>query len=466
MAQQYVAGNKGVVDALVLYGATVLRKYRETDFGVPVLTLDGDLDGLLRATRQAEAYYHQVLRPSQQRLQRQSSSPASSQPVILLEGLNHWSISSGPVPSNVKKHDLPAEVGEEQGHQVLATALTEFIVSLWGRGTDQQEAAKSVVARLAATQTFVQPIIDALALEGSSHLNIPCESDHPTNPTCEYPKFPDKSTGPPKPAPKPLPPSDCTCGSEWIMQNAQRMMAGLDFAPLVSQVEIVTKDAFHDVSDTRPFHLPHIFEPAPGSTCLSNTSSASASSPRLHGAQAKCVIQSTTVTMPILDKGDSLDTGLAPVSASEFRTKLKSRQAVWQTAGVPEDEVPFNVTDRYNTSICQSINALAYEWALASASPVALKRFKSRGVPLEMVADTWSKIGVTGPTWIKDALKFTPSKTSHSVQVAAPYFATENKKLGDVSYLETVGYHYCKLLSPARAMEWIYIDALADPLEP
>ena len=63
-------------------------------------------------------------------------------------------------------------------------------------------------------------------------------------------------------------------------------------------------------------------------------------------------------------------------------------------------------------------------------------------------------------------LKFTPSKTSHSVQVAAPYFATENKKLGDVSYLETVGYHYCKLLSPARAMEWIYIDALADPLEP
>ena len=36
MAQQYVAGNKGVVDALVLYGATVLRKYRETDFGVVI----------------------------------------------------------------------------------------------------------------------------------------------------------------------------------------------------------------------------------------------------------------------------------------------------------------------------------------------------------------------------------------------------------------------------------------------
>ena len=28
------------------------------------------------------------------------------------------------------------------------------------------------------------------------------------------------------------------------------------------------------------------------------------------------------------------------------------------------------------------------------------------------------------------------------------------------SFVQTVGYHYCKLLSPARAMEWIYVDGL------
>ena len=39
-------------------------------------------------------------------------------------------------------------------------------------------------------------------------------------------------------------------------------------------------------------------------------------------------------------------------------------------------------------------------------------------------------------------------------------FSTENKNLGNESYLDTVGYHYCKILSPARAMEWIYIDGL------
>ena len=27
-------------------------------------------------------------------------------------------------------------------------------------------------------------------------------------------------------------------------------------------------------------------------------------------------------------------------------------------------------------------------------------------------------------------------------------------------FIQTVGYHYCKLLSPARAMEWIYVDGL------
>jgi hypothetical protein len=46
------------------------------------------------------------------------------------------------------------------------------------------------------------------------------------------------------------------------------------------------QDAFHDVSDVRPFHLPHIFDPKPGSAC---------SGPK------ECLINSTTVTMPIYD---------------------------------------------------------------------------------------------------------------------------------------------------------------------
>ena len=32
-------------------------------------------------------------------------------------------------------------------------------------------------------------------------------------------------------------------------------------------------------------------------------------------------------------------------------------------------------------------------------------------------------------------------------------------------FIQTVGYHYCKLLSPARAMEWVYVDGLKARIE-
>ena len=64
MSQIHLTGDKPAADALILYGSTILRKYRSSPFKLPILTVDGDLDGLLRVTRQAEAYYHQVTKDS------------------------------------------------------------------------------------------------------------------------------------------------------------------------------------------------------------------------------------------------------------------------------------------------------------------------------------------------------------------------------------------------------------------
>merc|ERR1719472_490406 len=102
------------------------------------------------------------------------------------------------------------------------------------------------------------------------------------------------------------------------------MMSALDHPDALAKgavpgATIETKDAFHDVSDVRPFHLPHIFKPKPGTKCAD---------------PGGCQIESTTVTMPIYDIRDELDTGLWPVTATEFRTKLKSRQAMQQSAGI------------------------------------------------------------------------------------------------------------------------------------
>ena len=57
----------------------------------------------------------------------------------------------------------------------------------------------------------------------------------------------------------------------------------------------LSQDAFHDVSDVRPFHLPHIFDPKPGTACS--------------GPSKECKINSTTVTMPIYDFKDRMASG-------------------------------------------------------------------------------------------------------------------------------------------------------------
>lgn len=436
--QYYGAGSgQGKVDAMVLTGSAVLRKYRDSTKLPPTLTLDGDLDGLLRITRQAEGYFHQVVKVG-------GAAAGMDRPVVLLEGLNHWSFSSGDLPSNVKKNDIRAEVSVEAGHAMIGQVVSDYFTSLFGSGSIKQAAQQKIVDAVKKTGEILDPLLAAMHLEGYHYLNPPCNSDFPTNPTCQYPKYPDKSLLPPAGPPKPLPPADCTCGSEWVASVAANIVAGFEQTP-AAQSKLVSKDAFHDVSDVRPFHLPHIFEPKPGTACTD---------------PAKCYINATTVSMPIYDFKDDFDFGLWPVTASEFRTKFKSREALQQAAGLPN--VNYTATDELNSKICQSINQAAYDWALKSASSKARERFLKHGQPYVFLEDKKSGFGVTGPTWIHDALSYTPSKDKKTVEVQSHYFPLKNKNLGNVPFIQTVGYHYCKLLSPARAMEWIYVDGLKE----
>ncbi|CAK9107012.1 Uncharacterized protein SCF082_LOCUS49830 [Durusdinium trenchii] len=426
--QLYLTGSgHGKFDALILTGSTILRRYRNSSLP-PTLTLDGDLDGLLRVSRQAEAYFHQV--------ERAGAQETLDRPVVILEGLNHWSFSSGPLPSNVASHDLRAEVSTVEGHQLIGEVVSDYLAATLGGSVSGKSRMVQAVQR---TGELLQPLLEALKMEGYRHLQPPCNSDYPTNPTCQYPKYPDKSLLPPAGPPRPLPPPDCTCGSQWV-EGAAAMVAGLS-----NDVTLTLKDAFHDVSDVRPFHLPHIFHPTPGTACTKPEG---------------CTINATTVTMPVYDLKDALDVGLWPITASELRSKFKSRQAMQEAAGM--QDVNFTETDGSNPRICQSINRAAYEWALQKASPKVRARFQQHGQLLSFAEDLKSGFGLMGPTWIHDALSFTVSEDKKMVTVQSHYFPTPNKKLGDVPFIETVGYHYCKLLSPARAMEWIYVDSLKE----
>ena len=62
----------------------------------------------------------------------------------------------------------------------------------------------------------------------------------------------------------------------------------------------------------------------------------------------------------------------------------------------------------------------------------------------------------SGPCWIWTELSYEESADGSEVVVQAPYFATEY----DFPLPMSAGFHYCKVLSPARALEWIYVDGL------
>ncbi|KAH8047933.1 hypothetical protein JL720_15955 [Aureococcus anophagefferens] len=244
-------------------------------------------------------------------------------PVLVVEGLNHAQFADGrPLDG-----DLAADLEPAAAIAAVADAVAAF--------------ALDAPLDLAATAKFVAPLVAAMELEGSPYLRAPCQSDWPTNPTRAYPRWPDASIGPAAPAPDPLPPADCTCGSPWAY--------GLD------------------ASDD-------------------------------------------------------------------------------------------NATDATSLNTCAHINAAAIAWAKAAAAPAALARFEAAGAPLGVAADAEAPIGLTGPTWIKTPPVF--RRNDSGVDVTSYSFTIANVRRGDVPFFITAGFHYCKLLSPLKAMEWIYVDGL------
>jgi hypothetical protein len=356
------------------------------------------------------------------------------------------------------------------------------------------DSREYLVDALHATADLADPIVKALQLEGSAALGEPqCNSDFPTNPSCQYPIYPGHSLPPgPEPAPNPPLSENCVCGSPWVMTVGSTLSADLEASPRPSTT-LITNDAFHNVSDTHPFHLPNIFN-----ECSSDLSES-------------CALNITTVSMAILKAGDLFPSDESVLSAFELRTKFKSRQATWERAGFGSG------TDELDqgTNVCRDINQQAYDWALANAEPSVRELFEKYGEPYVMVDDVEAPIGDHGPTWIDEELIYTrvvdeTTGKSH-IEVQSWSFVVANVKDGDVPWFIAVGeirqctmitpscpmiiailqivvcgvvstyielfllilrfllycvqgMHYCKLLSPARAMEWIYSNGVARAL--
>jgi hypothetical protein len=104
-----------------------------------------------------------------------------------------------------------------------------------------------------------------------------------------------------------------------------------------------------------------------------------------------------------------------------------------------------------NSSVqCSDVNRIAVEVALKLIPAKSRKRYEEKGRPFCFMADT-SVFSNIGPLWLESSLKQT--ETTECLQV------TSSGLLSTITSPVYPGNHYCKLLSPAAAMDWMMTDS-------
>ena len=321
-------------------------------------------------------------------------------PVAVVKGASHMQFASGNAPSFVKMNDLKPEISEVEAHERIATIMAHFI--------DGNAAALNKI--VSSSAEFLMPLIDAMKLEGSYHFNAPCYDTDLVNRNVK----------------------DCGHGSKWV-EYAQSVMSGFS-ENSIKNVNLKSDDNFHRVYSILPVHLPTC-----QNTCQNNSATV-------------CELDCITVTEINYETTDDVDAGLFPVTAFELKSKMNSRQRILEHVNITAD---FHVTDEINT--CSAINKLAYEYALSHANPETLERFRTYGEKFEFGEDEGPYNA--GPLWIWKFLSYgekTYPNGEYYTELDSPMMRTPTDYLVSAAS----GFHYCKLLSPARAIEWIYLDGL------
>lgn len=409
--------------AFIFMGTFVTRSNTAT-WTKPTMHIAGELDGLARITRMAQTVVTQFEAHGGFK-----GDAVRNWPVGVITGGSHMSFASGVPPSLVKSKDLRAELSEDDGHAAIASVAMAFVRAQVSSDVSDVQKASSQLSDW-ITQSYQQywtPILTSFEEEGLYALKPPCNCNNPKKQPYDLDRF---FGGWINYYPCLTPTTNCREGSPWAAKMMVKL-AGLE----KFGVSVNATSAFHPVKQTRPqTNLPYVFE-----KCAAPTKD--------------CHLTVTVVTENKY-KSDPLDTGFYPQAATEQRAKQLSRQRMYLAAGVPN--VNFNETDAMALNRCADLNKEALAWALKMASPRTRMRFEKVGQQVVFGDDV---NGEGGPLWIDQTLKQKDVKGSDGVtRLSISSIAGDIKVNFPVK--SVAGTHYCKLYSPAAALEWMLVDGL------
>jgi len=135
------------------------------------------------------------------------------------------------------------------------------------------------------------------------------------------------------------------------------------------------------------------------------------------------------------------------VPAASIDCKMVGAERVAQQLNISKNSSPQ----------CRAMNVLAVQAALdilsngSATAKATLARFNAKGRNI-MFADDFSPFENIGPLFIQGAFKIEDSAAGITVSSLAIHTQLDSKLFP--------GVHYCKMLSPARVMDYIYTDSL------
>lgn len=469
-------------NGMILMAAFLVREFRTEsvpDVGpgqytfpnCPVLSIGAELDGLARISRFAEAYHNQIT------LNNDINNAKKTLPITMITGMTHMQFASdsGGIPKEVMNKDLLPEISENDAHNAVAADVASFVNGLLNNNWD------TLNSRGDQSSQLLKPLIDMMELEGYHQFKPPCYCEE----LDEYGGL-EYGTCPEQPG--------CTAGSPWTAHAQQLMINPTDYKN-GKGIIMESKDSQHIVTEEDPScHLPHLHNGLDRDTGVNIPNSVANANPGSKGTPALCVspdsctLTSNTITQLKYQDGsefdiwrlnignDNIDTSSYPITASEMKSKMKSRQSILQaancTAAVNDATgYTFDALDDPSLGYCSKINEIAIETALNAVPEATRNRYLKYGQ--KMVASIEDKkVCIAGPCWIWASLEYEGRRANGDITINPPSFAFKNhnpypcdEKKYPVDDRKvvlpcTAGMHYCKLLSPARVAEWIHVDSL------